>query len=110
LIEARDGTGAIGMIGVTPDEHRATIGYVIARRSWGHGLATEAAHEVMRALLEVAGFERVWAVCDVENGASARVLEKIGMRFEGVLARWMIHPNRSAEPRDCRSYAIVRAP
>jgi len=41
--------------------------------------------------------------------ASARVLEKLGMSREGVLRRWIIHPNISAEPRDCYVYAKVRS-
>lgn len=64
----------------------------------------------MEAVLDaVPSVSRVWAVCDVENRASARVLEKIGMRFEGILARWSIHPNLSDEPRDCRGYARLRS-
>ena len=51
---------------------------------------------------------RISAVCDVENVGSARVLEKSGFVREGVLRRWMMHPNVSNEPRDCYSYARVR--
>jgi RimJ/RimL family protein N-acetyltransferase len=50
----------------------------------------------------------VWALCDVENIASARVLEKAGMTCEGTLKQFGIHPNISATPRDCFSYAITR--
>jgi RimJ/RimL family protein N-acetyltransferase len=51
---------------------------------------------------------RIGAICDVENRASARVVEKAGLQREGILRRWIIHPNVSAEPRDCFSYAMVR--
>ena len=51
---------------------------------------------------------RVWAVCDVDNVASARVLEKAGMSFEGILRRYQIHPNIGPEPRDARCYARMR--
>jgi ribosomal-protein-alanine N-acetyltransferase len=51
---------------------------------------------------------RIGDVCDVENRASARVMEKAGMTREGLLQRWIIHPNVSAEPRDCFSFAKVR--
>jgi RimJ/RimL family protein N-acetyltransferase len=51
---------------------------------------------------------RIWAVCDVDNAASARVMEKAGMQREGVLRRWSVHPNISAEPRDSFCYAIVK--
>jgi ribosomal-protein-alanine N-acetyltransferase len=50
----------------------------------------------------------VWAVCDVDNLASARVLEKAGMGREGRLRRWVLHPNVSAAPRDCWCYAHVK--
>jgi [ribosomal protein S5]-alanine N-acetyltransferase len=67
------------------------------------------------ALVEVAlwamrqqGIWRIGAYCDVENRASAHVMEKAGLQREGILRRWIIHPNVSAEPRDCFSYAMVR--
>lgn len=51
---------------------------------------------------------RIWAVCDLENKASARVLEKVGMQREGILRRYIVHPNVSAEPRDCCVYSKIR--
>ena len=53
---------------------------------------------------------RVWATCDVENLASARLLEHVGMEREGVLRRWLMHPNVSDTPRDCFCYSIVKTP
>jgi hypothetical protein len=44
----------------------------------------------------------------VRSSLAARVLEKLGMSREGVLRRWLIHPNISPEPRDCYAYAKVR--
>lgn len=52
--------------------------------------------------------ERVWAVCDVENTASMRVLEKAGFQREGLLEKYGVHPNVSCEPRDCISFAKWR--
>jgi len=51
---------------------------------------------------------RVWAVCDLENPASARVMEKVRMRCEGILRKYIIHPNIGDEPRDSYMYAIVK--
>jgi RimJ/RimL family protein N-acetyltransferase len=51
---------------------------------------------------------RVWAVCDIDNVPSARLLASVGMQLEGTLRRWLIHPNVSDSPRDCLCYAIVR--
>ena len=88
--------------------HWIGYGYVLARSSWGHGLMTEALTEVTRWALAQPGVWRVGDVCDVENIASARVMEKAGMTCEGVLARWLAAPNLSDEPRDCLSFAKVK--
>jgi RimJ/RimL family protein N-acetyltransferase len=98
----------IGMIGLRPRTHMADIGYVLARRYWRQGLMPEAATAVVGLALGRPAIHRVWAVCDVENRASARVLEKAGMEYEGVLRRWILHPNVSAEPRDVLCYARLR--
>ncbi|HLW48066.1 MAG TPA: GNAT family N-acetyltransferase [bacterium] len=98
----------IGMIDLRPQGERAEIGYVLARTFWRRGYVTEAARAVVEWALSRPHVYRVWAVCDVENTASARVLEKIGMRREGVLRRWIIHPNIDGAPRDCYCYAIAK--
>ena len=53
----------------------------------GRGYAAEAASAAMEFLLSEAGFHRVQAKCAAENAASLRVMEKLGMRREGVLPR-----------------------
>lgn len=98
----------IGMIELRPQGHRAEIGYVLGRRYWNRGYMTEAVRAVVEWALRQPHVYRVWAVCDVENLASARVLEKAGMQREGILRRWSVHPNVSPEPRDCLCYAVVR--
>ena len=98
----------IGMIGCRIREHAADIGYVVSRSYWGRGYATEAAKAVVDWAESLDTIFRVWAVCDVANKGSARVLEKVGMEREGILRRWIIHPNVSAEPRDCYVYSKVR--
>ena len=98
----------IGMVALHPADYRVGLGYVLAREYWGRGLMTEAVRTVADLTLAQPGVFRVWAVCDTENIASARVLEKAGLRREGVLRRWTLHPNVSSEPRDCFCYAKVR--
>lgn len=98
----------VGMLATQPDGFKANLGYVLARRLWGQGLMTEAGSALVGCLLERAEIFRVWAVTDVENRASARVLTKLGMTCEGTLRRWMSHPNVSVEPRDCLVFAKVR--
>lgn len=108
LVERADG-GLIGSFQLRRrDVHRLDCGFVLARPRWGRGLMTEALSVVGNWAMAQDAIWRLGAVCDVDNLASARILEKAGMRREGVLLRWMMHPNISAEPRDCFSYAIVR--
>ncbi|SCF30738.1 Protein N-acetyltransferase, RimJ/RimL family [Micromonospora marina] len=59
------------------------IAYVVHPRRWGQGIATAAARELVRMGFEDHGRHRVFATCDPRNVASAAVLLKIGMRYEG---------------------------
>ena len=107
VIEHR-GTGMLlGMIGARRDRHRVNLGYVLSRQFWGQGLMTEAVLGVIRAAFNDGTIRRVDALCDVDNVASARVMEKAGMTLEGILRGWANHPNMGPEPRDCKSYSIL---
>jgi ribosomal-protein-alanine N-acetyltransferase len=109
LIDREDGRlrGAFALRQAAP--HRLDFGYVLARPSWGRGLMTEALTEVVEWALSQPPVFRIGGVCDVENVGSARVMEKAGLVREGVLRRWIMHPNISDEPRDCFSYARTRS-
>jgi RimJ/RimL family protein N-acetyltransferase len=98
----------IGSIGVGFDVHGALAGYVLGREHWGQGLMTEALVYVTTWALAQPPLYRVWAFCDAENLASARVMEKAGLRREGLLRRWHTCPTIGPEPRDCLVYAKTR--
>lgn len=100
--------GPAGMLGFSEDQHGVVVGYVLARAFWGQGLATEALRLVSDAVMNDTTQHRVWAYCDVENLASARVMEKAGMQKEGLLRRFCMHPNLSDTPRDVLVYSRVR--
>jgi len=55
------------------------IGWWLARRHWGLGLATEAAQAALRDALERVGLERIISVARPENAASIRIMEKLGL-------------------------------
>lgn len=101
--------GPIGMIDLRPRPEGAQFAYVLARAHWGKGYMSEALTSLVEWSLGQPGIFRASAFCDAENLASARVMEKAGMDFEGVLRRYFVHPNMSPEPRDCRIYAKVRS-
>ena len=87
---------------------RLEFGYVLSRPFWGQGLMTEALCEVVDWALRQSSVWRIGAVADVENRASARVMEKAGLDCEAILRRWLVHPNIGDTPRDCLSFAKVR--
>ena len=98
----------IGMISLRVDGHGVNFGYVIRRDLWGLGFASEALRYLVDWSLQQDGISRAWAVCDVANAASARVMEKAGLQKEGVLRSWAVHPNISPTPRDVLCYAKTK--
>ncbi|WIX32308.1 GNAT family N-acetyltransferase [Salinicola sp. JS01] len=58
------------------------LGYRLARRAWGTGLATEAASAALRYGFEQCGLDSIIAIVDIGHRASARVAQKTGMRRE----------------------------
>jgi RimJ/RimL family protein N-acetyltransferase len=97
-----------GIIELRIDKFRADLGYGIAPEYWGNGYATEITKSVVGWALMQNAIYRVWATCDVENLASAHVLEKAGMQKEGILRRYILHPNISPEPRDSYCYSVIK--
>ncbi len=78
----------IGNCGIrmrSPEAHEGDIGYEFSPDHWGRGYATEAAGAMLAFGFVELRLHRVWSWCIAENAASARVLEKIGMRREGRL-------------------------
>lgn len=108
VVVERASEALVGTIGLRLQGHRVELGYVLARPHWGRGYATEAAGAVVAWALARPDIHRVWAVVDVDNTASARVLEKVGMQREGRLVKWAVMPNLSPTPRDCWCYARVK--
>lgn len=83
-------------------------GCVLARPFWGRGLMTEAVTEAADWALLQPGIWRFGGLADIDNIGSIRVMEKAGLQREGVLRRWLVHPNMGDTPRDSVSYAKVR--
>ncbi|MEQ8396274.1 GNAT family N-acetyltransferase [Thalassobaculum sp.] len=97
-----------GVASARVDSFHVAFGYAMAKDRWGRGHASRALAALVDLALEQPGIWRAWAFCDAENPASARVMEKAGMTYEGRLRRWHVAPNVSPDPRDCLAYAKVR--
>jgi RimJ/RimL family protein N-acetyltransferase len=84
VVVVRDGGEAVGLVGAKgppDDKGEQEIGYGMNPGSWGQGYATEAVGLLIATLLE--DVETVTAHTAVGNGASQRVLEKLGFSRTG---------------------------
>ena len=82
--------GNIGLINVSMTHNHAEISYYIDEAHRGLGLTTEAAREMLRLGFETFGFEKISGLCMAVNIASRRVMEKIGMTYEGTSRRELL--------------------
>lgn len=86
-IVLRESGRMIGTCGFTTFDTQnmtAEIGYVISPDYWGMGLACEAVSAIVNFAFCELGVKRIEAKYMVENHSSRRVMEKLGMTFEGV--------------------------
>jgi ribosomal-protein-alanine N-acetyltransferase len=89
------------------DHAIAEIGYSLGRSHWGRGLCTEAAQAVIDAAFSTyPELNRVHARADERNGASQRVMQKVGMTKEGVLRQSRVE---RGEAFDEAWFAILRS-
>jgi RimJ/RimL family protein N-acetyltransferase len=77
--------GAVGLREIDTEHSQAELGFWIAVQAWGKGYATEATRQVIRYAFEELKPNRVYAHHMVRNPASGKVLEKLGMKREGLL-------------------------
>ncbi|MBC7876130.1 MAG: GNAT family N-acetyltransferase [Anaerolineales bacterium] len=108
MITLKESGTVIGMIDPQIEGHKIAIGYVMNKDYQGKGYMTEATRAIIDWAFGQQSIYRVYATTDVENFASQRVLEKAGMQREGLLRKYIVHPNISDVPRDSYMYAIVK--
>ena len=82
-------TELVGLCGIAilRGTEEGEIWYLVNPDDWGRGLATGAVAELLEFGFAHLGLHRIWACCLPANPASARVLEKVGMRREGYRLR-----------------------
>jgi len=97
--------GSASLAGLSLPHRRAELGYWIGVPWWGRGLATEASELLLQHGFRELGLERIAGLCYARNQASARVLEKLGMRYEGCLRRAML---KAGQFEDLEVRALLR--
>ena len=87
------------------------LGYVFHDAYWGQGYAAEACRALLAEAFAKGNVRRVIAMCNPENAASWRLLERLGMRREGHLRKniWFFQ-DENDQPiwQDTYAYAMLR--
>ena len=97
--------GNIAVVRLTEQIDAAEIGYCMGRAFWGRGIMPEALRAVIGYLFYTADLRRITAGHDVNNPKSGRVMEKAGMKREGVMLR---SGKNNQGICDMACYAILR--
>lgn len=96
--------GAMGLV-INKEHERGELGYWVGVQYWNHGYATEAARAVVQYGFEQAGLHRIHASHLLGNTGSGRVMQKIGMGYEGRLRR---HIKKWGSFVDIELYGVLR--
>lgn len=105
LRESDELIGTVTLINLDFANHRAEIGYALARAFWGHGYIQEALHAVLEYAFKDLSLHRIEADVDPRNDASIRTLERLGFQKEGYLRqRWHV----GGEIQDALFYGLLR--
>lgn len=97
--------GTIGWVYINPTHYRAEIGYALSPTYWNKGIITEAARSVLQFGFNYLSLNRIEARCHLENVTSERVMQKIGMYFEGILRDYLWAYTQSVS---VKLYSITR--
>jgi [ribosomal protein S5]-alanine N-acetyltransferase len=103
--ETKKVIGTIDFVAWSTIHSRAEIGFILSKEYWGKGLILEAASKVIEFGFTKMGLNRIEAPCMVENIQSQRVLQKLGMRLEGIAReKYFI----KGKVRDMALYSILK--
>ena len=104
LRETGDLAGVIGLR-FRRNHDGAEMGYWVGMPYWGRGYTTEAARAMLRYGFEERGLKKIFGCHFARNPASGRVLQKIGMQYEGTLRA---HTKKWGEHQDVVMYGMLR--
>jgi ribosomal-protein-alanine N-acetyltransferase len=98
--------GTIGYMEYREDHGSVEVGYSLARSLWNGGYMTEALTRVIAHTFETMDINRIEAQHELTNPSSGRVMEKCGMKKEGVLRQRLYNKGKYV---DVALYAILHS-
>lgn len=96
--------GNVGLINIDNTSRRCDISYFIDPLYQNNGIATQASALMIKYAFEELGMVRVGGMCMESNPASARVMEKLKMTYEGTLRNYFFKENTYI---NARNYSIL---
>lgn len=97
------GTAGMVLEGSEPDVRE--IGYIINKKYWGQGIVPEIGRYLMKIGFGEMGLKAIYAHCHPENNQSERVMQKLGMSYQGIFDVKLI---KCEEPVPHKRYRILR--
>jgi [ribosomal protein S5]-alanine N-acetyltransferase len=97
--------GTVHFVWWQQQHNSAEIGYVLSKEYWAKGLITEAARAIISFGFENMDLVRIQARCFLENKGSERVMEKLGMSFEGISRKVMYV---KGDYKDLKLYSLLK--
>lgn len=97
--------GSCGFVNFNKQHLSAEIGYVLCKDYWNRGLMTEAVKRVIKFGFEDMNLNRIEAMHDIENIASGKVMQNVGMKYEGILRQKIFKKGKFC---DCCLYSILK--
>lgn len=97
--------GSIDVVAARDIFATAEVGYCIGKNYWGQGLMSEALQTVLTYLCKQIGYHRIEATHDIDNPASGKVMQKCGMRREGIKREGMLR--KDGTYADLSMYAVL---
>lgn len=108
IIEFKENKEVIGTIDVSKKflaYSTCELGYCLSDDYWNKGIMTEAIKRVIKFLFEECGAKTIWAEFLKNNPASGRVMQKVGMKYEGILRKRVV--DKEENRNDLLVYSIL---
>ena len=105
LKDAHELIGNISIVKVYEETSGMEFGWVLGKKYWGNGYASEAAKKVFDIMFDEVGANCIYALHDVNNPKSGRAMQKLGMKFEGIIRQ--CNKNNQGIV-DCARYSILK--
>ena len=103
--DAEELIGTVSLIGINNIHKKAELAYWIGVPYWGNGYCTEACHAIVKFGFENANLNKIYALSFEDNIGSCRVMEKLGMAYEGTRRQDVI---KNGVAIDLKSYSILK--